>query len=84
MVSTKLYLQINNLFTYGKLAACFLIIGVGIWQLAVGNTRNLQNGFIGTTTNPGEIALAFFNGLWAYDGWSSVTILTEEIKKPEK
>lgn len=23
-------------------------------------------------------------GLWAYDGWSSVTTITEEIKNPEK
>lgn len=84
LVSTKLYLKINNLFTYGKLGACFLIIGVGVWQLAIGNTANLSSGFVGTTTNPGNIALAFYNGLWAYDGWSSVTILTEEIKNPEK
>lgn len=83
-MSTKLYIKINNLFTFGKLFACFVIIGAGIYQLIIGNTKNLQNGFKGTTTNPGHIALAFYNGLWAYDGWTSVTILTEEIKNPEK
>lgn len=83
-MSTKLYIKINNLFTFGKLSACFIIIGAGIYQLIIGNTENLQNGFTGTTTNPGHIALAFYNGLWAYDGWTSVTILTEEIKNPEK
>lgn len=84
MVSTKLYLQINNIFTFGKLFACFVIIGAGIYELAIGNTANLSSGFTGTTTNPGNIALAFYSGLWAYDGWTSVTILTEEIKNPEK
>lgn len=84
LMSTKLYVHINNVFTYGKLAACLLIIGVGIWQLAIGNTANLSSGFVGTTSDPGRIALAFYNGLWAYDGWASVTILTEEIKNPEK
>lgn len=84
LVSTKLYVHINNVFTYGKLAACLLIILLGIWQLTIGNTANLSSGFAGTTSDPGRIALAFYNGLWAYDGWASVTILTEEIKNPEK
>lgn len=84
LVSTKLYLQINNLFTYGKLGACFLIIGIGIWQISIGNTSNLSSGFTGTSTKPADIAMAFYNGLWAFDGWSTVTILTEEIKRPER
>lgn len=61
-----------------------MVIGAGIYQLAIGNTDNLQSGFDGTTTNPGHIALAFYNGLWAFDGWSSVASVTEEMKKPEK
>lgn len=52
--------------------------------MSIGNTKNLQSGFQGTTTNFGFIALAFYSGLWAYDGWSSVTTITEEIKNPEK
>lgn len=84
LVSTKLYLQINNIFTFGKLIACLVIICVGIYQLIIGNTENLRTGFQGTTTNPGHIAFAFYNGLWAYDGWPCVTSLTEEIKNPEK
>lgn len=43
----------------------------------------MSSGFAGTTTSPGSIALAFYSGLWAYDGWSSVTTVTEEIQKPE-
>ena len=84
LVSTQLYIKINNIFTFGKLFACAVVIGVGIYQLCIGNTANLKGGFEGTTTSPGLIALAFYNGLWAYDGWTSVTILTEEIKRPEK
>ncbi|CAH1982055.1 unnamed protein product [Acanthoscelides obtectus] len=50
---------------------------------ALGNTMNLSNGFEGTSTSPKDIALAFYCGLWAYDGWSGVTIVTEEIRRPE-
>lgn len=84
LTSVKLYVKINNIFSFCKVFACLIVIGGGIYQLAIGNTQNLSSGFKGTTTNPGFIALAFYNGLWAYDGWSSVTTITEEIKKPEK
>lgn len=75
---------INNVFGFCKVIACMVIIGGGIYALCIGKTENLQNAFEGTTTNPGFLALAFYNGLWAYDGWSSVTTVTEEIKNPEK
>ncbi|XP_049299520.1 b(0,+)-type amino acid transporter 1-like [Anopheles funestus] len=81
--SVKLYVIINNVFGFCKVFACLVVIFGGIYQLAIGNTENLAGGFQGTNTSPGHIALAFYNGLWAYDGWSSVTTITEEIKKPE-
>lgn len=64
--------------------ACIVVILGGVYELYTGNTKNLSSGFEGTTTNAGNIALAFYNGLWAYDGWVSVTLVTEEIKRPEK
>ncbi|PSN39954.1 hypothetical protein C0J52_24260 [Blattella germanica] len=30
-----------------------------------------------------ELCIAFYSGLWAFDGWSCVTSVTEEVKKPE-
>ncbi|XP_053676020.1 b(0,+)-type amino acid transporter 1-like [Anopheles nili] len=81
--SVKLYVTINNVFGFCKVFACLVVIFSGIYQLAIGNTHNLSGGFEGTHTSPGYIALAFYNGLWAYDGWSSVTTITEEIKNPE-
>lgn len=83
MVSVKLYVQINNIFSFFKVFACLVVIGGGIYQMAIGRTENLSTGFKGTSTNPGYIALAFYSGLWAYDGWSSVTVITEEIQNPE-
>lgn len=82
--SVKLYVRINNFCSFGKVFACLIVIIGGIYKLAGGHTENLANGFAGTTTHVGHIALAFYNGLWAYDGWSSVTVVTEEIKRPER
>lgn len=84
LVSVKLYVKINNIFGVCKVLACLIVIFGGVYELAIGNTQNLKSGFEGTTTNFGFIALAFYNGLWSYDGWSSVTTITEEIKNPER
>lgn len=65
--------------------ACLIVIFVGIYEICVGRTDNFKgNLFEGTNLKFGPMALAFYNGLWSYDGWSSVTTITEEIKKPEK
>lgn len=82
--STKLFTRINNFCSFGKVVACVIVIVGGIYELCQGNSKNLSSGFEGTTTDPGNIALAFFNGLWAYDGWVSVTLVTEELKDPSK
>ncbi|KAL2749332.1 hypothetical protein V1477_002272 [Vespula maculifrons] len=83
LTSVKLYVKVQNSLTVCKVAACMLVIGGGIWWLSTGHLDLLKNPFRGTTTSAGNIALAFYNGLWAYDGWSSAAIITEEIQKPE-
>ncbi len=39
---------------------------------------------IGTTKNVLGVALAFYSGLWAYDGWNSLNSVTEELKNPKR
>lgn len=84
LTSVKLYVKVQNVLTISKVLACFLVIGGGSWWLIQGKTELLQDPFKGTTTSPGSIALAFYSGLWAYDGWTSAAIVTEEVKRPEK
>ena len=36
----------------------------------------------GTTNSIGNIATAFYSGLWAYDGWNNLNYVTEEIINP--
>lgn len=35
----------------------------------VGDVENFDDPFGGTSYDTGSIAVAFYNGLWAYDGW---------------
>ncbi|KAL0105900.1 hypothetical protein PUN28_015965 [Cardiocondyla obscurior] len=83
LVSVKLYVKVQNVFTVCKIVACMVVIGGGIWWLSSGHVELLDKPFRGTTTSAGNIALAFYSGLWAYDGWSSAAIVTEEIQRPE-
>ncbi|XP_012526620.1 b(0,+)-type amino acid transporter 1 isoform X2 [Monomorium pharaonis] len=83
LVSVKLYVKLQNVFTVCKVIACMVVIGGGIWWLSTGHVELLNNPFHGTTTSAGNIALAFYSGLWAYDGWTSAAVVTEEVQKPE-
>lgn len=82
ITSVKLFVKVQNVFGVCKVFACLVVIGGGIYEIARGNTFHLSKGFEGSTTSPGGIALALYSGLWAYDGWNSVTVVTEEIINP--
>ncbi|XP_037078394.1 b(0,+)-type amino acid transporter 1-like [Pollicipes pollicipes] len=74
----------QNFFTVSKLAAIGLIIAAGVYSLAQGNSQYLATGFQGSTSSAGDVATAFYGGLWAYDGWNNLNCLTEEIVEPAR
>ncbi|XP_051562154.1 b(0,+)-type amino acid transporter 1-like [Myxocyprinus asiaticus] len=81
-LSVKLAYRVQNIFTAAKLLIIIIIVVAGIVLLAQGNTQNLRDPFAGGTTSFGAIGLAFYNGLWAYDGWNQLNFITEELKNP--
>uniref|UniRef100_A0AAY4DWP7 b(0,+)-type amino acid transporter 1 n=1 Tax=Denticeps clupeoides TaxID=299321 RepID=A0AAY4DWP7_9TELE len=81
-MSVKLASYVQNIFTVAKLFIILVIVVAGIVLLAQGNTKNLSNSFEGGTTSFGAIGLAFYNGLWAYDGWNQLNFITEELIDP--
>uniref|UniRef100_A0A674CC01 Solute carrier family 7 member 9 n=1 Tax=Salmo trutta TaxID=8032 RepID=A0A674CC01_SALTR len=83
-LSVKLASYVQNFFTAAKLLIILVIIVAGIVLLAQGNTENLSNPFEGASTSFGSIGLAFYNGLWAYDGWNQLNFITEELKNPNR
>jgi L-type amino acid transporter 9 len=82
--SIKLATRIQIVFTVAKLIALIIIIVGGIVMLFKGYTKNLATGFDGTETNPGTIAVGFYSGMWAYDGWNTANFMTEEIINPQR
>lgn len=82
--SVKWATRIQDSFTFGKLIALAILIVIGLIELGSGNVKNFENSFEGTTTNLASIGLAFYSGLWAYDGWNSLNFVTEEMKNPAR
>lgn len=82
--SVKLATRVQNFFTITKLIAVAIITVGGAIMIGKGETEYLESGFEGSTTSPSLIALAFYDGLWAYDGWNNLNYVTEELKNPYK
>ncbi|KAJ0002065.1 hypothetical protein NQD34_001861 [Periophthalmus magnuspinnatus] len=81
-LSVKLANYVQNVFTVAKLLIIVIIAVAGMVLLAQGKTENLSNAFETSSVSFGSIGLAFYNGLWAYDGWNQLNFITEELKDP--
>jgi amino acid transporter len=87
-VSVKWVTRIQNIFSAGKIIALLIIICFGIYCLAIGRYENFNNPFENKIPNKevtiGNIAVAFYSGLFCYAGWSYLNFVVEEIKEPVK
>lgn len=82
--SVNLATGVQNTFTAAKLVAVFVVVAGGVFKIIQGRTEHFRNYFENTTTSMGDVATAFYSGLWAYDGWNNLNYVTEEIKNPSK
>ncbi|XP_025199652.1 b(0,+)-type amino acid transporter 1 [Melanaphis sacchari] len=82
--SVNLATGVQNAFTAAKLVAVFVVVAGGVYKIIQGRTEHFRNYFENTTTSIGDVATAFYSGLWAYDGWNNLNYVTEEIKNPSK
>ncbi|CAE1174590.1 Large neutral amino acids transporter small subunit 2,Asc-type amino acid transporter 1,Y+L amino acid transporter 1,Cystine/glutamate transporter,Large neutral amino acids transporter small subunit 1,Y+L amino acid transporter 2,b(0,+)-type amino acid transporter 1 [Acanthosepion pharaonis] len=76
--------RVQDIFTYAKVLALLLIIITGFVQLGKGNLEYLQNSFQDTEMDVTKVSLAFYSGLFAYNGWNYLNFVIEELKDPVK
>ncbi|XP_066908648.1 Y+L amino acid transporter 2 isoform X6 [Halyomorpha halys] len=74
--------KVQDYFTFAKLLALFIIILAGIFQLTKGQTQYFT--FDNSKTEVTSLALSFYSGLFAYNGWNYLNFIIEELKDPTK
>ncbi|XP_071378729.1 Y+L amino acid transporter 2-like [Centroberyx affinis] len=82
-MNVRLAMLIQVLSMVVKLLALAVIILGGVVMLFKGHTENFENSFEGTNVGVSSIGIAFYQGLWSYDGWNTLNYVTEELKRPE-
>jgi len=82
--SMKITTRLQNTFMVCKVAALILVIIVGAVGLAQGGYSKFDNSFRNTETEPGNICLAFYSGIYSYAGWNYLNFMTEELQDPYK
>ncbi|XP_045919323.1 b(0,+)-type amino acid transporter 1 [Micropterus dolomieu] len=82
-LSARLATSIQVVSMVVKLLALAVIILGGVVMLIQGHTEDSDYSFEGTHAGVSSIGIAFYQGLWSYDGWNTLNYLTEELKHPE-
>ncbi|CAJ0586946.1 unnamed protein product, partial [Mesorhabditis spiculigera] len=73
--------------TVAKLLVICIIVVTGFYHLIFkGQTENFDSKtvFDGSTSNTGDMVLALYAGLFAYNGWDILNFGTEEIENPRR
>ncbi|XP_019731708.1 b(0,+)-type amino acid transporter 1 isoform X2 [Hippocampus comes] len=82
-LSSRLATIIQVVSMVVKVLALTVIILGGVVMLFEKGTGNFENAFEGTNMHVRSFGIAFYQGLWSYDGWNTLNYLTEELKHPE-
>uniref|UniRef100_A0A3P9BNH0 Zmp:0000001267 n=1 Tax=Maylandia zebra TaxID=106582 RepID=A0A3P9BNH0_9CICH len=82
-MKVRFAMSIQVFFTVVKVLALAGIIIGGVVMLIKGHTENFENSFENTNVGVNSIGIAFYQGLWSYDGWNNLNSVTEELKRPE-
>ncbi len=80
--SVKLADKVSVVFSSSKLIAMGVIVVGGAVRIGQGYTEYLENAFEGTSVTVSALAVGFYNGMWAYDGWNNLNYATEEVINP--
>ncbi|KAK4008832.1 LOW QUALITY PROTEIN: large neutral amino acids transporter small subunit 2 [Daphnia magna] len=79
-VTTKL----QDVFMFSKIGALGIVIVTGLFALYMGVNDNFspEKVWQNTATDPGQIAVSFYSGIFSYCGWNYLNFMTEELKDP--
>lgn len=67
--NVKWVTRLQDVFSTAKVLALVCIVVVGFWALIQGQSLDSESIMEGTKYSPGEIALAFYSGMFSFAGW---------------
>ncbi|KAL6733700.1 hypothetical protein Aduo_004326 [Ancylostoma duodenale] len=85
--SVKLATVVQDWFTYAKVVALLLVIFTGAYLLVTGGPQyrdSFENIFEGNFRNFYQASVGFYSGLFAYQGWTYLNFITEELINPKR
>ncbi|XP_056152314.1 b(0,+)-type amino acid transporter 1 [Lampris incognitus] len=82
-LNVRFSMSVQVFFLVAKVLALIVIVIGGVVMLVRGHTENFEDSFKNTKVGINPIGIAFFQGLWSYDGWNNLNYVTEELKRPE-
>ena len=89
-VNVKAASKVQSVLFVSKFIGMTIIFVGGMVRLGQGDKvglNNLQNAFLAEDLaglSFTQIGLSFYQGLWAYDGWSNLTYISEEVKNSKR
>ncbi|XP_010877048.2 b(0,+)-type amino acid transporter 1-like [Esox lucius] len=81
-LNVRFAMSVQVFFMVAKVLALSVIIISGVVLLIRGENASFEDSFKGTNVGINPIGIAFYQGLWSYDGWNNLNYVTEELKRP--
>ncbi|XP_054276768.1 b(0,+)-type amino acid transporter 1-like [Macrosteles quadrilineatus] len=80
--SIRTCVMVQNLFGVVKMLICLAVIVGGLHGLSSGNVHSFDYLFNDWKGNSTGLLKAVYRGMWTYEGWSTVVIISEEVIDP--
>ncbi|EYB90057.1 hypothetical protein Y032_0224g2731 [Ancylostoma ceylanicum] len=85
--SVRVVTIVQDWFTYAKLVVLILIILTSAWYLFTGGSQyreSFEHIFEGNFRDPYQASVGFYSGLYAYQGWTYLNYITDELINPRR
>ncbi|CAL8285690.1 unnamed protein product [Lota lota] len=82
-LNVRFAMSVQVFFMVAKVFALLVIVIGGVTMLIQGHVHNFEDSFANTNVGINPIGIAFYQGLWSYDGWNNLNYVTEELKRPK-
>ncbi|XP_045303576.1 large neutral amino acids transporter small subunit 1-like isoform X13 [Leopardus geoffroyi] len=84
--SSRLATMLVNVCAVAKVFSLLVIVvgGAVVLGQGWGHTETFLLAFHNTTQQAGRIGMAFYQGMWSFDGWNNVNYVVEELKNPKE